>query len=427
MNFKELNVKEEIVKALDEMGIKEPTTIQQKVIPLAKEGRDLIGMSETGSGKTAAFGIPALEKISKSNRIQLLVMAPTRELAVQIANDLQKIGKYLGLTIAAIYGGVGYQPQEMALRKAEIVVGTPGRLLDHLNRRNIDFSELNCVVLDEADKMVEMGFIEDITEIMDRLPAEKQVLLFGATLSREIDHVKEKYMHQPVVAEAGTQVDKEFLKQHYYDVQPQEKFSLLVHLLKTEKTDRVIIFCSARVTVGLVTANLRSQGIKAEMIHGKLSQSKRLQVIERFNKGKIDILVASPVAARGLHIEDISHVINYDLSPDSQEYIHRVGRTARAGRKGKAITLLSCRDYDTFNEILARHRVPVEELPKGNFPRLRFDTGRSFGPGRRDFGRSPYPQRHPQRHLRESYPVRQPQQPRSREMSRKSPYAPSWA
>ncbi len=423
MNFEDLNIKPEIVKALKELGLNSPTAIQEKAIPLINEGKDLIGTSETGSGKTAAFGIPALEKLSKNKRIQLLIMAPTRELAVQIAKDLQKMGKYLGLTIAAIYGGVGYQPQETALSQAEVVVGTPGRLLDHLNRRNIDFSNLNCVVLDEADKMVEMGFIEDITEIMDHLPAKKQVLLFGATLSREIDRIKEKYMHQPAEAEAGTQVDEEFLKQYYYDVQPQEKFSLLVHLLKTEKTDRVIVFCSARVTVGLVTANLRSQSIKAEMIHGKLSQSKRLQVIERFNQGKINILVASPVAARGLHIEDISHVINYDLSPDAQEYIHRIGRTARAGRKGKAITLLSCRDYDTFNEILARHRVPVEELPKGHFPRLRFDTGRSFGPGRRDFSRSSYPQRHPQR----SYPVRQPPQPRSREMSRKSIYAPSWA
>lgn len=461
MNFTELNVKEEIVNALNELGIKEPTTIQQKAIPLVKAGKDIIGMSKTGSGKTAAFGIPTLEQIEPKKGIQLFIMAPTRELAVQIAKDLRNIGKYLSFTIATIYGGVGYQPQEDALKKAEIVVGTPGRLLDLLQKRAMDLSPLKCVILDEADKMVEMGFIEDINEILGHMPDQKQVLLFGATLSDDIDNIRDRYMSDPVTAEAEAQVKEEFLKQYYYDLKPFEKFSLLVHLLKTEKINRALIFCSARTTVELVQKNLRLQGIKAEMIHGKLSQNRRLRVIEGFNKEKINILVASPVAARGLHIDDISHVFNYDLSQDAQEYIHRVGRAARAGNLGKAITLLSEKDYDTFNEILARHQVPVEELPKGVFPKLHFEIvrdrrdnrfgrgfrgresgfggrGRGSGPrrfgpprgeggerrsyssGRRD-GRSGDP-----RGERRGY-GRERRQPRSREMTRDSPHAPAWA
>ncbi len=450
MNFKELNVKEEIISALNELGIKEPTTIQQRVIPLIKAGKDLIGTSKTGSGKTAAFGIPALEQIEKGKGIQLFIMAPTRELAVQIAKDLQNIGKYLSFRIAAIYGGVGYQPQEQALQRAEIVVGTPGRLLDHLEKRTMNMSGIKCVVLDEADKMVEMGFIEDINKILSYFPDKKQVLLFGATLSNDIDYLRDRYMNSPVTAETEAQVGEEFLKQYYYDIRPFEKFSLLVHLLKTEQINRAIVFCSARHTVELVHKNLRSQGIKAEMIHGKLSQNRRLSVIDGFNKEKINILVASPVAARGLHIDDISHVFNYDLSKDSQEYVHRIGRTARAGNTGKAITLLSEKDYDAFSEILARHQVPVQELPKGIFPKLHFQTGWDDRRGPRGFDRGYHgrpngvhrPHNSDGTHKsyspagregrdgdfrRERRDWSERRQPRSREMSRPSNHAPAWA
>ncbi len=387
MNFTDLKIREEIVRGLKENGIVELTQIQEKAIPLIQAGRDVIGMSKTGSGKTAAFGAPILEKIQPRQGIQALIMAPTRELAVQISKEMKKFGKYIHFNEATIYGGVSLDPQSEALTRAEVVVGTPGRLLDHLHRGNMNLSKVKCVVLDEADKMVEMGFIEDIREILNYTPRNKQTLLFGATISDEIDQLKSDYMHNPAVAEAERQVQEDLLEQYYYNLQPHEKFSLLVHLLKKEKIERAIIFCSARTTVELVAKNLRLQGIRTEMIHGKLSQNRRLRVIENFNLGKINLLVASSVAARGLHIEDVTHIFNYDLSQDPQEYIHRIGRTARAGQKGKAITLLTPKDFENFDHILTRYQVKVEELHPEKFNRLRFEarTRPEFSRERNDF------------------------------------------
>lgn len=374
MNFSELQIQPEIVNALKEDNIEQPTLIQERAIPLIKQGRDLIGMSKTGSGKTAAFAVPILEKVNPQDGLQVLIIAPVRELAVQICGELNKFGKYLKFNTATIYGGVAINPQMEKLTRANIVVGTPGRLLDHLQRGTLDLSKIKSVVLDEADKMVEMGFIEDITAILDKTPKNRQVLLFGATLSSEIDHLKRKYMNQPVVAEAEKRVKEDFLEQYYYNVMMNQKFSLLVHLLKKEDTERVLIFCSARSTVELVSKNLKMQGLKVDMIHGKMMQNKRLRIIENFHKKDSGILVASAVAARGLHIEGVSHVINYDLSQDPQEYVHRVGRTARAGEKGKAITLLSDKDYEAFGQILERYGLDVQELPLEKFPRLNFDA-----------------------------------------------------
>ena len=387
--FEVLNVKQEIIKALREEGIVEPTTIQLKTIPLVHEGKDLIGISRTGSGKTASFGIPLLEKIHPGQGVQGLVLAPTRELAVQISNELRKWGRYLNVTIATVYGGVGLEQQIGSLARADVVVGTPGRVLDLLSRGNLRLSGLTCFILDEADKMVEMGFIEDIEEILSKTAKGRQIMLFGATISNEIDYLKNKYMSNVAVAEAELQVKKDLLKQYYYGVKNHEKFSLLVHLLQKEEMGRVLIFCSKRSTVELLYKNLRLQGVKTEMIHGKMRQSKRLQVIERFNDGKISYLVASAVAARGLDIKDITHVFNYDLSKDPQEYIHRVGRTARAGESGKAITLLAEQDHEAFRSVIGRYRIDVEEMPLEPFAKLRFEAGarqhRSFG-GNRAFG-----------------------------------------
>ena len=385
MKFEDLNVKPEIVEALRKESIINPTSIQEKGIPLIHEGKDLIGISRTGSGKTAAFGIPLLEKVKRGQGVQGLVLAPTRELANQIAEELKKWSKNLNLTIATVFGGVAMDPQTNLLERAEVVVGTPGRLLDHLSRGNLNLNRLNYFVLDEADKMVEMGFIEDIEKILSMTPENKQIVLFGATISDEIDYLKETYMDNVAFAETELQVNKDLLKQYYYNTKNHEKFSLLVHLLKKEETGRVMIFCSKRSTVELVESNLKEHKIKAEMIHGKMRQAKRLAVIERFNKGKVDILVASSVAARGLDIRDVTHIFNYDLSQDSQEYIHRVGRTARAGDSGKAITLLCPQDHGVFGAILDRYEVPVEELEETDFPRLQFKVQqqqsrpRSFG------------------------------------------------
>jgi len=375
MLFEDLNVKKELVQGLKEMGLTEPTDIQQKAIPLIKEGKDVISISKTGSGKTAAFGIPILENIKPEEGIQYLIIAPVRELAVQISNELRKFGKFTMFHVATVYGGVGIGGQLDALQRAEVVVGTPGRLLDHLENYDLDLSKIKTVVLDEADKMVEMGFIEDIKLILSKTPKQKQMLLFGATISNEVEGLKQDYMRNPITVQTESHVEEEYLEQYYYNVKQHEKFSLLVHLLKKETKDLTIIFCSARSTVELIKKNLRAQGIKAEMIHGKLTQNRRLKVIEDFHKGIHNILVASAVAARGLDIKDVSHIFNYDLSRDPQEYIHRVGRTARAGKSGKAITLLSERDHDVFREILHRYPVEVKELPEEEFERLRFDAG----------------------------------------------------
>ena len=386
MKFEEFNIKPGIVKALKEIGITEPTSIQEKAIPIIKSGKDLIGTSKTGSGKTAAFGVPILENLQPRQGLQVLIMAPTRELAVQISKELSKFGKYLKVSIATVYGGVALNPQIDAMAKSEIVVGTPGRLLDHLQRGNLDLSKISCFVLDEADKMVEMGFIEDITKILSQTPKDKQMLLFGATISNEIDRLKKRHMRNPETAKTEAHVKEEFLEQYYYNIPSHEKFSLLVHLLNKEKIDQAIIFCSTRHTVELVAKNLKFQGVKAGLIHGKLSQNKRLQVIDSFNKGKPTVLVASAVAARGLDIKGVSHILNYDLSKDPQEYIHRVGRTARAGETGKAITLLSEKDHGAFSDILRSYDVKVEELPKGKFPKVRFNA--RLGVGQRRFGNS---------------------------------------
>lgn len=393
MSFEQLNVKKEISQALTGLGIVTPTLIQVKAIPLIKEGKDVIGISKTGSGKTVAFGVPMLEKITPAKHLQGIILAPTRELAVQIAQELRKFGRHLNHSIATVYGGVSLEPQIRQIAQAQILVGTPGRVLDHLRRGTLDLSHISMAVLDEADKMVEMGFIEDVKTILDQTPKHKQMLLFGATVSDEIGKIRQAHMNSPVIAQAEKQVQEDLLSQYYCQVEQREKFSLLVHLLKKEKIDRAIIFCSARSTVELVAHNLRAQNIRVSMIHGKLNQSKRLRLIESFNNGSHSILVASAVAARGLDIKDITHIFNYDLSPDPQEYIHRIGRTARAGESGKAITLLSPRDYEAFSNILNRYRVKVQELPRERFERVQFDARRarpnySFGQRRTPFHRS---------------------------------------
>ncbi|MBS3169884.1 DEAD/DEAH box helicase [Candidatus Woesearchaeota archaeon] len=372
--FETIGVMPQITKALQEIGFSKPTDIQEKAIPLIKQGKDLIGMSKTGSGKTAAFGIPLIEMITPGRGVQAIILAPTRELVHQISIELKKFSKYLSCHIASVFGGVAMNPQIQEMSHAEIIVATPGRMLDHLQRRTVSLSAIKFFVLDEADKMVEMGFIEDVERILSATSVERQIILFGATLSKEIEGIRNNHMHQPVTVEAEMHVKENFLEQYYYNVDQREKFSLLVHLLKKEKRDLVIIFCSKRSTVELLTKNLRLQGIKADMLHGKMTQNKRLHVIDQFHAGKATILVASSVAARGLDIKDVSHVFNYDLAQDPQEYVHRIGRTARAGESGKAITLLSHLDHDTFRQILSRYHLTVHELPKENYPLLGFNT-----------------------------------------------------
>jgi superfamily II DNA/RNA helicase len=386
MKFEDLNLNKDLVKAINELGIIKPTNIQEETIPLAEKGFDIVGISKTGSGKTLAFSLPILEKIIPGVGIQALILAPTRELAVQISTEIGKFSKYKKCSVATIFGGVSLAPQIDAITSADVIVGTPGRILDHLSRRTLDIRNVKYAVLDEADKMVEMGFIEDVSRILDHTGQDKQVYLFGATISEEIQEIEKKYMKNPKTIKTSTQVQEQYLQQFYYDVKPQEKFSLLIHLLKNEAYERAIIFCSTRMTVDIVAKNLTRHSVDCESIHGKLSQSRRLRVIENFNKGKIKLLIASAVAARGLDIKDVTHVINYDLPQDPQEYIHRIGRTARAGETGKAITLLSHKDYAAFAEIQERYPLEINKLEAKNVEKQHFRARES---PKRSFYRKP--------------------------------------
>jgi len=395
MSFSKKELRPELISRLDEEGIEELTDIQKQAIPLIKEGKDVIAISKTGSGKTLAFALPILEMTQPKKGLQTIVLAPTRELAVQISVEFEKFGRQLGLKVATVYGGVGMMPQINAIRKCEIMVGTPGRILDHIGRGTLNLSGIKYFIIDEADKMADMGFIRDITLIFEKTPKQKQVLLFGATIGREVNQLKNAQMTNPVTVQSDLQVAGELLKQSYYNVQHNEKFSLLVHLLNNKDMGNTLIFCSTRHTVESLAKNLRKQGFEVEMIHGKLSQNIRMKAIEKFNKGNPRILVASSVAARGLHIEEVTHVINYDLSRDPEEYIHRIGRTARAGEKGEAITFLSEKDYSTFDQIHRRYDLKIKVLDKEEFKRIPFESSSSgrFGQRRQGAGRqhrSPY-------------------------------------
>ncbi len=378
MDFKELKIKEEIVKALTEMEITEPTDIQEKVIPEIKKGLDVIGVSKTGSGKTFAFGLPLMDKIVIGQGIQALIVVPVRELAEQVGKEIRKFTKYLKPNIVIVYGGVSLGPQTDDLRRADIVVGTPGRLLDHLNRNSLNLSKVKIVVLDEADKMASMGFIEDVEEILAKTPKIRQTLLFGATISNEIAMLRDRHMRNPVVMKSAMHVNEALLNQYYYDIDMKEKFSMLVHLINKENPKLAMIFCSTRRNADLVAKNLQKNNIDAHAIHGGLSQHGRLKVLEGFHKGKPHILVATAVAARGLDIKNVSHVFNYDVPRNPEEYIHQVGRTARAGESGKAITLLGQSDHDNFSAVLRRYPVKVEKLPREEFARIMFDAGKRF-------------------------------------------------
>lgn len=376
MQFSDLNINTQIIRALREINITEATPIQEKTIPILQAGEDIVGISKTGSGKTLAFCAPIIEKIEPQKHIQALIVVPIRELAQQIYQEIKKFSKYLPVNVALVYGGLSMQPQVQNLKTAQIVVGTPGRLTDHLRRRTINFSSLRFLVLDEADKMVEMGFIQDIVEIINHLPKKRQTMLFGATISDEILMLKSRYMNNPKTIKLQAHVEEELLDQYYYDLQPGEKFSYLVHLLRKETSKLVIIFCNTRHQTDNLSKNLKKQGLDAKAIHGGLSQNKRLEVISGFHKGRPVILVATAVAARGLDIKNVTHIYNYDLPKDSQEYIHRIGRTARAGEKGMAITLLTDRDHEFFRAILGRYPIKIQKLDKERFQRVSYDSGK---------------------------------------------------
>lgn len=386
-SFRKLGLKEPLLKAIAALGIKEPTEIQEKTIPLAIAGKDIIGGSATGSGKTLAFGAHLIDNLERNNKIQALIITPTRELAEQIGQALNKFSKFNPIQIAVVYGGMGINPQIRDLEEAEIVVGTPGRILDHLERRTLNLQNIKTLILDEADRMLDMGFIEDVEKIIQSCPKQRQTLLFSATISSDISHLAKKFMREPIEISVDSYVDPSKLHQFFYDVPSNIKFSLLVHLLKQEESKLVMVFCNTRQNTDFVANHLKTQKVEAQAIHGGLSQAKRNKIMEHFHSGHVLVLVCTDVAARGLDIKGVSHVYNYDIPPTSKDYIHRIGRTARAGKEGKAISIVAQRDYENFRSILKNPEISIkqEKTPEVEPIKVNFRARSEGGNFRREF------------------------------------------
>ncbi|MDE5861083.1 MAG: DEAD/DEAH box helicase [Ruminococcus sp.] len=346
MYFKELNLSQEILKAVEELGFTEMTEIQQKSIPLILEGQDVIGHSNTGTGKTAAFGIPAVESITDTGNISVLVMCPTRELAMQAYEEIRKFARYKkGVKAVCVYGGASMDKQIHEIkRRANIVIGTPGRILDHIRRRTLKLNNIRYVVLDEADEMLNMGFREDIEAILSEVPEDRQTVLFSATMPPAILAITETYQKNPVHVEIkSTQKTVELIEQYYYEVAMGRKTDALKLLLKAYAPKSSMVFCNTKKMVDDLTEELVKSGFRAVGIHGDMKQSQRTQVMNSFRNKSVEILVATDVAARGIDVTGVDAVFNYDLPQDNEYYIHRTGRTGRAGHTGTAYTLISGR------------------------------------------------------------------------------------
>jgi len=397
MAFRRLGIKEEVIKVIEEENFEKPSEIQEKAIPFVLQGKDVIAQAATGSGKTLAFGAGIMHTCKNEERIQALVLVPTRELAEQVAGSMKKFSKYHFLRTNVVYGGVGMGMQVKGLRYSDVVVATPGRLLDHIGRGTIDLRFLKILVLDEADRMFDMGFIRDVEKIIRACPEKRQTLMFSATISPEIAHLAKKYMNNPIEVEVESYVDPSKLKQFVYSLDESNKLSLLTHLLKNEDSELIMVFCATRHRVDIVARKLESQGIYTLAIHGGVAQNKRMRVMEEFQRQKTSVLVCTDVAARGLDIKGVSHVYNYDIPNDSKEYVHRIGRTARAGEKGKAISLVSNMDRENFENILKNPELTIKEEVLPKFEKLSIETkehdshrrsGRGGGHGGGSHGRS---------------------------------------
>ncbi|MCX6742374.1 MAG: DEAD/DEAH box helicase [Candidatus Pacearchaeota archaeon] len=365
--FKELGISEEVLKVIEEDKFEKPSDIQAKTIPLVLKGKDVIGGSATGSGKTLVFAAGIINNTERGEGVQALILTPTRELAEQVSKSIKHFAKYKPLNIAAVYGGLSINPQIYALKRADIIIGTPGRILDHLERGTLELRKLRVLVLDEADRMLDMGFIDDVVKIIKQCPEQRQTLLFSATIYDEVVFIAAKYMRSPVEVSVESHVDPKKLHQVFYDVRDNEKFSLLVNLLRNEKSDLVMVFCNTRHNTEFIVKNLRYNRIEAIAVHGGFSQDKRDKAMSEFHSKSTKVLVCTDVAARGLDIEGISHVYNYDIPKNSKDYIHRVGRTARAGKEGIAVNIVASRDYDNFNKVEEDESLKITKL---DIPRM---------------------------------------------------------
>lgn len=364
VSFSDLNLSETQLAAIEAIGWKTPTPIQQKTIPSGMEGVDIVGIAQTGTGKTAAFMIPALETIKAGGGLQVVVLCPTRELAQQVADDTAELAKGTTLRTHAIFGGVGYGPQIQALEEGwEIVVATPGRFIDHLQQKRVDLSGVHYLVLDEADRMLDMGFRPQIEDVLRGMPAKRQTMLFSATMPHGVHDLALRITKDAIWIEAappGTTV--EGVEEVFYSVKPEKKPDLLLMLLDDPSWDQVLIFTRTKAGADVLEASLRREGISADVMHSNRQMKHRTRALDRFATGKVRVLVATDIAQRGLDVEGISHVVNYDVPMDPEDYVHRIGRTARAGATGTAVTFVTATDLGALKTLEHRLDRTVERI-----------------------------------------------------------------
>ena len=369
IKFTELNLPETLLKVVTELGYETPSPIQEKCIPLLLDGNDVLGVAQTGTGKTAAFALPLLANIDvESKQTQVLVLAPTRELAIQVAEAFQTYSRHLrGFHVMPIYGGQSYNIQFKQLNRGpQVVVGTPGRIMDHLKRKTLDLSHLKTLVLDEADEMLRMGFIDDVETIMKEMPAKHQTALFSATMPDQIKRITKRYMDNPAEVKIKSKTSTvENIEQKCWIVRGVNKLDALTRMLETEEFDGVIIFARTKTSTVELAERLEARGYRSAALNGDMNQQSRERTIARIKSGSLDILVATDVAARGLDVERLSLVVNYDIPTDTESYVHRIGRTGRAGRKGKAILFAAPRERRLLQAIerATRQKITIMDLP----------------------------------------------------------------
>ena len=365
-NFNSFGLSKELLKVLDEVGYESPSAIQEQCISHLLNGHDIIGQAQTGTGKTAAFALPLIDRIDISNnQVQLLVLAPTRELAIQVSEAIQTYARHLkGFHVLPIYGGQSYDIQLRPLKRGvHAVVGTPGRVMDHLKRGTLKLNSLKALVLDEADEMLRMGFIDDVKWVMEKLPKERQIALFSATMPDVIRRVAEKFLNNPKIVKVKTKTaTAQTISQRYWLVSGVNKLDALTRILEVEEFDALLIFVRTKTATADLAEKLSARGFTAEAINGDIAQRQRERIIQQLKNGKIDILIATDVAARGLDVERISHVVNYDIPQDPESYVHRIGRTGRAGREGKAILFVAPRERRMLKTIERITRQPIDPM-----------------------------------------------------------------
>ena len=368
LTFNDLGLKETLVKAIDDLGFTTPSQIQAEAIPVALSGTDIIGQAQTGTGKTAAFGLPILNNLTVKNAIGSIILAPTRELAIQVHDELVKLTKYEKLNIVAVYGGAPIHLQARDLKRANIVVGTPGRVLDHIRRGNLPLSSVEFLVLDEADEMLNMGFIDDMEEIMKSIPEERQTLLFSATMPPQIKKLTKKYLKDDAqhIAIARKEMTGSTITQNFFEVNGSQRLEALCRLIDLDNPSAGIIFCRTKKGVDDLVAAMQARGYMVEGMHGDMSQVQRMKTLAKFKNGSLKFLVATDVAARGIDVDGVTHVFNYELPQDIESYVHRIGRTGRAGREGTAYSIITPKEFGFLKQI--------KNVTKGNIEKRQVPT-----------------------------------------------------